>query len=155
MGNGLTTELPGLNIDPNSVVVAGYSCGSQLATNMLIIESDDIKGAAMFNGFLTYGGWIDGADLTAEQITERVNLINTNYEAGKIDNPANLGTAPSYVFRGDQDIFEQKPQADLLKAFANHPSLVQYVVDSTMGHDFTDTQFRDSLNSIYVTLLGG
>ena len=75
-----------MNIDPSSVVITGYSCGSQMATNMIIIESDDIKGAALFNGFLTYGGWA-GDTTTSAQIQERVDLINSQYAAGKIDNP--------------------------------------------------------------------
>ena len=101
-----SVDLPGMNIDPDSVVVGGYSCGSNFAQNMIIIESDEIKGAALFNGFSTYGGWAD-ATTTAAQITERVNLINSQYSEGKIDNPSNLATAPIYIFRGDQDPFPQ------------------------------------------------
>jgi predicted esterase len=51
--------LPGMDVNSDSITVAGYSCGSQMAENMLIIESDTIKGAALFNGFSVYGGWLD------------------------------------------------------------------------------------------------
>ena len=102
MGLKQSIELPGMNVDATSIVVAGYSCGSQMAENMLIIESDTIKGAALFNGFSTYGGWADETTTDA-QITERVNLISTNYAAGKVDNPVNLQTPPVYIFRGDGD----------------------------------------------------
>jgi len=105
---------------------------------MIIIESDEIKGAALFNGFSTYGGWADDTT-TAAQITVRVNLINSQYSEGKIDNPSNLATAPIYVFRGDQDFFPQKPQADLFTELASSSSSVEYVVDSTKGHDFGET----------------
>jgi len=54
-----------MNIDPDSVVVGGYSCGSNFAQNMIIIESDEIKGAALFNGFSTYGGWADATTTAA------------------------------------------------------------------------------------------
>lgn len=74
---------------------------------MIIIESDEIKGAALFNGFSVYGGWEDAATTHAAQITERVNLINSQYSEGKIDNPSNLATAPIYIFRGDQDPIPQ------------------------------------------------
>ena len=49
-------SLPGMNVDPDNIVVAGFSCGSAHATNLMIIDSDEIKGAALFNGFLMYGG---------------------------------------------------------------------------------------------------
>lgn len=86
---------------------------------MLIIESDDIKGAAMFNGFLAYGA--DVGQLTTEaQIADTVTLINNNYLAGKVDNPANLNSAPTYVYRGDTDVFDQKPQSDLFKSYNSY-----------------------------------
>ena len=64
MGNNLikmwtlqNVELPGMNVDPDTIVVGGYSCGSALTSNLLIIGSDTIKGAIMMNGFFMYGGY--------------------------------------------------------------------------------------------------
>jgi len=48
--------LPGMNIDPDWVVVGGYSCGSAMTSNLQIIGSDTIKGSIMMNGFYLYGG---------------------------------------------------------------------------------------------------
>ena len=76
---------------------------------MLIIESDTIKGAALFNGFNMWGGWADATTTDAE-ITERVNLVNTKYAEGKIDNPDNLKNVPIYIYRGEEDVnFRQLP----------------------------------------------
>ena len=102
------TELPAMNVDPDSVVIAGYSCGSALASNMIIIESDDIKGAALFNGYWMYGGWAWDEDTDSQdKRTEKVNFINSQYSAGKIDNPSNLNDVPVYIFRGEEDFFPQ------------------------------------------------
>ena len=73
MGNNLTktwtlenVALPGMNVDPDSIVVGGYSCGSALSSNMLIIGSDTIKGAALMNGFYMYGGWTTDEDTNTD-----------------------------------------------------------------------------------------
>ena len=133
-------SLPGMNVDPDTVVIAGYSCGSALASNMLIIESDDIKGAALFNGFYMYGGWtVDEDTDTQEELDAKVDFINSQYSAGKIDNPSNLNDRPVYVFRGDGDFFKQKPQADIFTELNTDSANVLYEVDPNGGHYFGDT----------------
>ena len=48
MGGSLT--LPGLGADPNASIVAGFSCGSYMATNLNVVYSDTFKGAGMVSG---------------------------------------------------------------------------------------------------------
>lgn len=85
MGNNLLkyfsmeyVELPGMSVDPNTVLIAGYSCGSALASNLQIIGSDTIKGSALFNGFYMYGGYAEDADTNTDaKVQAKVDFINT------------------------------------------------------------------------------
>ena len=52
-------DLPPMGVDPDSIIVAGHSCGSMMANNMVIIESETFSGAALYNGAVFYGGDFD------------------------------------------------------------------------------------------------
>lgn len=43
-------SLPALGLDPNTVVVTGFSAGAYMAHNLHIVHSDTFKGAAMVAG---------------------------------------------------------------------------------------------------------
>jgi len=45
-----TNLLPGMNVDPNLVMVAGHSNGSAMAMNLHIAFSETIKGAYLEDG---------------------------------------------------------------------------------------------------------
>ena len=60
MGNSV--DLPSMNVNPNTIIIGGHSCGSSLATNMMLIESEEFSGAILMNGFIVYGGATGYAD---------------------------------------------------------------------------------------------
>jgi predicted esterase len=60
MGNSVV--LPSMNVNPNTIIVGGHSCGSSLANNMMLIESGEFSGAMLMNGFVVYGGAAGYAD---------------------------------------------------------------------------------------------
>ena len=60
-----------MGVDPDTIVIAGHSAGSSLATNMMIIESNTFKGAALMNGFVLFGaeGYSDAINPNAESLS--------------------------------------------------------------------------------------
>ena len=57
---------------------------------------------------------------------------------------------PVYIFRGDTDTFQQKPQADIFKKLSSDESKwILYETDASGGHDFAQEQFINALNHIY------
>ena len=53
------------------------------------------------------------------------------------------------MFRGEEDVFEQKPQSDFFKGTNSDEAEVLYEVDPEGGHYFEKTQYVNALNHIY------
>ena len=53
-GSPSATDLPPLGVDPDSIIMAGFSLGSFISHQMHIVYSETIKGAGLIAGFPYY-----------------------------------------------------------------------------------------------------
>jgi predicted esterase len=86
--------LPSLNVDPDSITIFGYSCGSWTAHQIGTIFSETIKGQTLCNGGLSFG-WE-----TVDLATTRIDQYNAD---SKVESTSNLVDYPVYIFSGGQD----------------------------------------------------
>ena len=66
MGNGI--ELPYMNADADSVTVSGFGAGCAMAELMMIVHSESIKGAGLFQ-CIPYGVEYDETQIFSEIAT--------------------------------------------------------------------------------------
>jgi hypothetical protein len=121
----MTFSLPAIGASPNNVIVAGYSSGSYMASQLMIAFPELIACAGMFNGGLTVQNFDRDEDsyrqigiypdYTIQAGPLRDAIDNTNYqktremifgmeERGVIGDQQLLGSNhAAYVFEGGQD----------------------------------------------------
>ena len=99
-----TSSLPALGADSDTTIVAGFSAGSFMATNLHVVYSDTFKGAGLVAGgpymgnevYPLSGLYISGYDYSkpdGQYLSEKViESADINMNEGKIDSLTNLNT---------------------------------------------------------------
>ena len=95
-----------MNADANSVTISGHSAGCYMTDQMMIVHSESIKGAGLFQCW-PFGMLDMTSDIyttSSEDIAQfSINKIDTAEAAGEIDATSNLANNAVYIFSGTQD----------------------------------------------------
>ena len=97
--------LPPMGINPDTITFAGDSGGSYMSTNMHVIHSDVVKGAGLMIGGPYAFDWIGTyeTDVPEDTLQNSFDLVDANWKAGLIDDPANLKGSVAMVISGSKD----------------------------------------------------
>lgn len=105
------TKIPALNADPNSVTVSGISSGAFMAVQLGVSYSNTFKGIAAIAGgiYSCAEGKLDTATNICMKnpanldVKTYINLANSNFQKGLIDNPTNLAQQRVFILNGTED----------------------------------------------------
>lgn len=112
MGNGI--KLPYMNADPNSITVSGHSAGCLMSELMMMVHSESIKGAGLYQ-CMPYGIKFDDTELFAENVEAQtlaelaIERIDDAAIAGDIDPTTNLANNSVYIMSGGLSDIEMPP----------------------------------------------
>ena len=137
--------LPPMGVNPNTITFAGDSGGSYMSTTMHAIHSATVKGAGLMIGGPYAFDWLgyQEQDIPETQLATSFALVESNFKAGLIDDPANLKGAPAMVVSGTKDKTIPMPlQNYLLQWYANYGGVTDHITHN-MGHT---TQYEDPYN---------
>lgn len=105
------TKIPALNADANSITVSGISSGAFMAVQLGVSYSSTFKGIAAIAGGIY--SCAEGKPETAAGICMKnpanlrvetyINLANSNFQKGLIDNPSNLVQQRVFILNGTED----------------------------------------------------
>ncbi|MBI1891509.1 MAG: hypothetical protein HYS18_12735 [Burkholderiales bacterium] len=135
-GKQVAPTLPGFNIDPREISLAGSSSGGFMAIQAAVAYSSSFRGVATVGSgpyFCTEGNAETGKRCAGQQTsgipTERlVNIARLWAEEGKIDPVAHIAKQKVYVFRGTLDsiVPQDVTQAvvDFYRYFVPTPNIV-------------------------------
>ena len=108
-------SLPSLGADSNTSIVAGFSCGAYMATNLNVIHSDTFKGAGMISGgpylaekYYPFGGldmhFFSDYERNSDYVTPLVTADAQQFSNdGLIDPIDNLKNMPIYILSNTLD----------------------------------------------------
>ena len=94
--------LPGMGLDPNTIIASGFSSGSYMSMQMHVIYSETIKGVGLHQGG-PYASRFEGAggtELRPELLGELFDYAYNNEVEGLIDPLDNLNGSPVYITAG-------------------------------------------------------
>ena len=94
-----------MGADPDSITISGHSAGCYMSERMMIIHSDNIKGAGLFQCWSYGTDFVDqiqkspASDLAAHTIED----IDEAEAEGEISATSNLANRSVYIYSGIQD----------------------------------------------------
>lgn len=138
-------SLYALNIDPDTIVVSGYSCGSWISHQLGTIFSGTIKGQILACGGMAFDGYedVDGA----------IEIVDDYSTDGDIDSTDNLDGYPVYIWSGEEDtVIPPANQEEQEEFYDNYDASVEFVSSSENGHDYNDDTWKNGLDYVYGVL---
>ena len=140
MGNGI--KLPYMDADADSVTVSGFGAGCTMSELMMIVHSESIRGAGLFQ-CIPYGIKYDETEIFSEDATPEaladlsIERIDDARIAGEIDDTVHLERNAVYIMSGGPEDINMPPigqQAQKLVYEHYGTSKVTYFEDD-VGHN--------------------
>jgi len=125
-----------MGINPDTITFAGDSGGSYMSTNMHLIHSATVKGAGLMIGGPYAFDWIGymEQEIPEDTITNSWDLVESNFKAGLIDDPANLKNAPAMIVSGSKDKTIPPALQNYLGEWYAHYDGKTSTITHNMGH---------------------
>ena len=102
-----TASLPCMGADANTLTVSGHSAGCYMSERMLLIHSDIIRGAGLFQCWpygTDYFTEVTSDSATASSLsTISIAAIDAAESAGEIAATSNLANNSVYIYSGSED----------------------------------------------------
>ena len=147
-----------MSADPNSVTVSGHSAGCFMADEMMMVHSESIKGAGLFQcwpyGVLSRPDLVNENSSAELQAEVSIGQIAEAEAAGKIDPTSNLANNSVYIFTGGEDDITPAPMQEAMNTVYEHYGVtnLHHVVDPNVDHWFESEVMLPGLKQMFVDL---